>query len=153
MPRKTRCSKRGGGGMPPLTRFSFRRCSSGTCIGIRKNRAKRGRRPRARDMVTGIAKHFVQSLAALFFCASVAASASVHAAGQSASAAASYPSKAIRIILPLSAGGSADAIARMVGDTFADAFGQPVVVDNRPGANGIIGIDLVAKAAPDGYTL
>ena len=66
---------------------------------------------------------------------------------------ASYPSRTIRIILPLSAGGSADAIARMVGDTFASAFGQSVVVDNRPGANGIIGMDLAAKATPDGYTL
>ena len=64
-----------------------------------------------------------------------------------------YPAKTIRIVLPLSPGGSADAIARMVADTFASAFGQAVVVDNRPGANGIIGMDLVAKATPDGYTL
>ena len=61
--------------------------------------------------------------------------------------------KAVRIVLPLAAGGSADTIARMVGDTFANAFRQSVVIDNRPGANGIIGIELVAKATPDGYTL
>jgi tripartite-type tricarboxylate transporter receptor subunit TctC len=68
-------------------------------------------------------------------------------------AAATYPSKPIRIVLPLSAGGSADAIARMAADTLAAAFGQPVVVDNRPGASGIIGMDVAAKSTPDGYTL
>ncbi|MES2563320.1 MAG: tripartite tricarboxylate transporter substrate binding protein [Pseudomonadota bacterium] len=89
----------------------------------------------------------------LFLCASIVVSAIAHAAERPKQAATDYPSKAIRIILPLSAGGSADTIARMVGDTFANAFRQSVVVDNRPGANGIIGIDLVAKATPDGYTL
>ena len=64
-----------------------------------------------------------------------------------------YPSRPIRIILPLSAGGSADAITRMVGDILSEAFNQTVVVDNRPGASAIIGMDLVAKAAPDGHTL
>lgn len=64
-----------------------------------------------------------------------------------------YPSKSIRIISPLAPGGSGDALARMVGETLADALSQPVVIDNRPGANGIIGVDLVAKATPDGYTL
>jgi tripartite-type tricarboxylate transporter receptor subunit TctC len=91
--------------------------------------------------------------AALFLSASLALTATAHAAEKPRQAAAGYPFRAIRIILPLSPGGSADSIARMVGDTFANAFGQPVVVDNRPGANGIIGIDLVAKATPDGYTL
>ena len=64
-----------------------------------------------------------------------------------------YPAKPIRIISPLASGGSGDALARMVGETLADTLGQPVVIDNRPGANGIIGVDLVAKATPDGYTL
>jgi len=70
-----------------------------------------------------------------------------------ARSAASYPEKPIRIISPLAPGGSADAIARLTGEIIAASLGQPVVVDNRPGANGIIGIDIVAKAVPDGYTL
>jgi tripartite-type tricarboxylate transporter receptor subunit TctC len=68
-------------------------------------------------------------------------------------AGAKYPVKPIRIISPLAAGGSADALTRLVGEALADALGQPVVVDNRPGASGIIGVDLVAKASPDGYTI
>jgi tripartite-type tricarboxylate transporter receptor subunit TctC len=91
------------------------------------------------------------ALPAFLLTAFVAASTA--AADNTASTMSQYPAKTVRIVLPLSPGGSADAIARMVADTFAGAFGQAVVVDNRPGANGIIGIDLVAKAAPDGYTL
>jgi tripartite-type tricarboxylate transporter receptor subunit TctC len=64
-----------------------------------------------------------------------------------------WPAKPIRIISPLGSGGSGDALARMVGEALSDSLGQPVVVDNRPGANGIIGVELVTKAAPDGYTL
>ena len=94
----------------------------------------------------------MHSFAALFVSSCLALAAAAHA-GEQTKEAAAYPSKAIRIVLPLSAGGSADAIARMVGDTLAAAFGQPVVIDNRPGASGIIGMDLVAKATPDGYTL
>ena len=64
-----------------------------------------------------------------------------------------YPNKPIRIIVPLAAGGTGDVLGRLAADTLAAAFNQQVVVDNRPGANGIIGTDLVAKATPDGYTL
>jgi tripartite-type tricarboxylate transporter receptor subunit TctC len=64
-----------------------------------------------------------------------------------------YPGKALRIIVPQSAGGSTDLVARPLAQKLADALGQSVVVDNRPGAGSVIGTDLVAKAAPDGYTL
>ncbi|MEI7745065.1 MAG: tripartite tricarboxylate transporter substrate binding protein, partial [Chloroflexota bacterium] len=64
-----------------------------------------------------------------------------------------YPSKPIRIVSPLGPGGSGDTVARIVGEVLGDVLGQPVVIDNRPGANGIIGMDLVAKATPDGYML
>ena len=64
-----------------------------------------------------------------------------------------YPSRPIRIISPLSSGGSGDAIARTVGEIIGEALGQQVVIDNRPGANGIIGMEIVVRSMPDGYTL
>ena len=64
-----------------------------------------------------------------------------------------YPNKPIRIIVPFAAGGSVDALARVIGQQLSETFGQPIVVENRPGAGGNIGSDVVAKAAPDGYTI
>ena len=69
------------------------------------------------------------------------------------SAAQSYPSKPIRWIVPSSAGGANDVLARIVGPKLTQAWGQPVVVDVRGGAGGILGSDLAAKAPPDGYTI
>jgi tripartite-type tricarboxylate transporter receptor subunit TctC len=69
------------------------------------------------------------------------------------SAAQDYPSRSIRMVVPYTAGGAADTVARAVGSRLGDLLGQPVVVENRTGAGGIIGSDYVAKAAPDGYTL
>jgi tripartite-type tricarboxylate transporter receptor subunit TctC len=65
----------------------------------------------------------------------------------------SYPTKSIRLIVPYAAGGSTDALARAVGQKLSESFGQQIIVDNRTGANGNVGTDLVAKANPDGYTL
>ncbi|MGH8800564.1 MAG: tripartite tricarboxylate transporter substrate-binding protein, partial [Casimicrobiaceae bacterium] len=64
-----------------------------------------------------------------------------------------YPSKPIRLVVPFPAGGSLDVIARAIGLKLSLAWGQPVIVDNRPGAGGNIGADLVAKSAADGYTI
>jgi tripartite-type tricarboxylate transporter receptor subunit TctC len=65
----------------------------------------------------------------------------------------SYPTKPVHLIVPYPAGGSVDALARLVGTKFAESRGQPVVIDNRPGAGGNLGVDLVAKAPADGYTI
>ena len=64
-----------------------------------------------------------------------------------------WPSKPIRMIVPFAPGGATDVVARLVSERLSVALGQPVVLDNRAGANGIIGTDAMAKAAPDGYTL
>jgi len=64
-----------------------------------------------------------------------------------------YPTHAIKIIVPAPPGGAIDTIARVVGDKLATSLGQPVVVDNRPGASNNLGTDVLAKSAPDGYTI
>lgn len=73
--------------------------------------------------------------------------------GGGIAAAADYPVKPIRVLVGFAPGGSADIIARAVGQKLADAFRQPVVIDNRSGASGIIATELVARSNPDGYTL
>jgi tripartite-type tricarboxylate transporter receptor subunit TctC len=65
----------------------------------------------------------------------------------------SYPTRAVKIIVPFPAGGSADVVPRIVGEWLSRKWGQPVVIENRPGAAGNIGAELAYKAAPDGYTL
>jgi tripartite-type tricarboxylate transporter receptor subunit TctC len=64
-----------------------------------------------------------------------------------------YPSRPVRIIVPFPPGGAADTLARIYGQRMAEDWGKPVVVENRPGAGGIIGTEALAKSAPDGYSL
>ncbi|AEQ52381.1 Bug family tripartite tricarboxylate transporter substrate binding protein [Pelagibacterium halotolerans] len=70
-----------------------------------------------------------------------------------AASAQEYPTQAIRMVVPFSAGGPADTIARVVSQKMGEILGQPIVIENRGGAGGVIGTDLVAKGAPDGYLI
>ena len=78
-------------------------------------------------------------------CVSLVFTLAVHAQG--------YPNRAVRIVVPFPPGGTSDILARTIGARLSDSFGQPVVVENRPGAGGNIAAEHVAKSTPDGYTL
>src|SRR4051812_24687362 len=64
-----------------------------------------------------------------------------------------YPSKTVRLIVPYAPGGIVDYAGRLLAQRLAEGFSQNVVIDNRPGAGGVIGVDITSKATPDGYTL
>src|SRR5260221_9413369 len=72
--------------------------------------------------------------------------------GSSASFAQGYPNRPIKLVVPWPPGQNTDIVARMVSEKLVPALGQPLVVDNRPGAGGVIGSEAASKAAPDGYT-
>jgi tripartite-type tricarboxylate transporter receptor subunit TctC len=74
-------------------------------------------------------------------------------AAQAQTAAAPFPNKPIKIVVPFPAGGTSDVLARIFGQKITESWGQPVVVENRPGSSGNLGADLVAKSPADGYTL
>jgi tripartite-type tricarboxylate transporter receptor subunit TctC len=100
--------------------------------------------------IVGIANRrmMLQTLAGI--CAGVAAPRMVLA---QASNATTYPARTIRLVVPSAAGGAPDAICRLLGNELATALGQPIVIDNKPGAGGAIGMTEIARASPDGYTL
>ena len=89
---------------------------------------------------------FLRGLGALAVAAPVAAPAIVRGQG-------TYPDKQIRMVIPFAPGGTTDLLARAVGQHMSQAWGQPVVADNRAGANGVVAGEIVAKSAGDGYTL
>src|SRR3990172_3714107 len=74
-------------------------------------------------------------------------------AGMVAANAQTFPVKPIRLIVPFAPGGSTDILARIVGQKLTEAWGQQVIVENRPGGGSVVGTEIVAKSAPDGYTL
>ena len=82
----------------------------------------------------------------------VAAALVTLALGTAPGSAQTWPNRTVRFVVPFPAGGSADTLARLLGQKISDPLGQPVVVENRPGAGGNLGTDVVAKSAPDGYT-
>lgn len=90
---------------------------------------------------------------ALFSCAMLSSLFPNLTAAQAQHDLQSYPLKPIRLIVPWAPGGSTDIVARVIAEKLADSLNQPIVVDNRPGANGIIGSAIAAKAPPDGYTM
>src|SRR5450759_74963 len=98
-------------------------------------------------------KALAACLAASIVASTIAAQPAQRGDAASANYAAGYPAKPILFIVPFPPGGGTDLVARLLSQKLSERFGQQVVVDNRGGANAIIGTDLAAKAAPDGYTM
>lgn len=86
-------------------------------------------------------------------CTLAALAATLLPIGQEAAAAGEYPNKMVRVVVPFPAGGSIDMVSRLLAEKLTDELRQTVIVDNRPGASGLIGMDQVAKAPKDGYTV
>lgn len=86
-------------------------------------------------------------------CAVLVAAPGFNTSAAAPAAKETYPNKPIRMVIPFAAGGFSDVVGRIVTQKFSEHVGQPVVADNRPGASGIIGSEIVARAVPDGYTL
>src|SRR5438105_4654351 len=128
--RRTRSRWRGGSGAISRGPLSRRRCSGWTNDGYRRS--------------SMMARRWNPLLAALF------AVALVLSAGASAQ---TYPSKPIKLVVTFPAGGGADFVGRVIASKLTDALGQPVVIDNRAGAGGMVGNDVIAKSVPDGYSL
>ncbi len=97
----------------------------------------------------------MKNLTLLALCGAVLAGGYSQAMAQAASTGSgqAFPTKPIRIVVPFPAGGTTDVVARLVAQRMSESMGQPVVVDNRGGAGGALGADIVAKSNPDGYTL
>ena len=93
------------------------------------------------------------ALATLLAAALPLAGVTCSVAARAAGAADAWPTRPIRLVVPFSAGGANDLMARSAAEGASRILGQPVVVDNRAGAGGTVGADIVAKAQPDGYTL
>jgi tripartite-type tricarboxylate transporter receptor subunit TctC len=85
--------------------------------------------------------------------ASLLLAAAIAALAPSGASAQSYPNQPVRIVVPFAAGGAVDTVARVVGQKMSESLGQPVVIENKPGAGGNLAADTVARAAPDGYTV
>ena len=96
-------------------------------------------------------KHNFRALIASAVIALTSVAWSSHAFAQTSAAA--FPDKPLKIVVTFTTGGAPDTLARIIGERLTAAWGQPVIVDNKPGAGGNLGADFVAKSAPDGYTL
>jgi tripartite-type tricarboxylate transporter receptor subunit TctC len=101
-----------------------------------------------KDVVTRDSRPYAGMALSCLFCVGPALAAQPPAASEQA-----YPTRPIRLIVPYPPGGGNDTLARLFGAKLTEAWGQQVVVDNRPGAGTLIGTQLAARAVPDGYTM